>query len=130
MDLDRSVYVHMRFGRKDGEHPLLQQCITIFLIMHPAQVLLEVIQPGPSLVRPWAIFPEAKVHHLRTTLRFFVVDTFLVASQVVDGAKALFARTVGLITLEELSMACLVFPGRVSRVAAWAVEVYENIPLI
>jgi len=83
--------------------------------VHPVQVLFEVIQSGPLLIRPRAAFPEAEVHHLRATLGLFVVHTFLVASQVVDGTKALFTGTVRFITLEKLSMACLVFPGQVRK---------------
>lgn len=72
-------------------------------------MLLEIIQARPPLIRTWAVLAKAEIHHLGSTLRFFVVHTFLMTSQVVDRAEPLSARTIGLVTFEELSMACLMF---------------------
>ena len=77
--------------------------------MHPTQVLLEVVQSRPSLVRARAILPETEIGHLRATLGLFIMNALLVARKVVDSAEAFFARTVRLLTFEELSMPGLMF---------------------
>lgn len=76
-------------------------------------MLLEVIQAGPFLVRPWAILAKTQIHHLRTAFRLLVMDTFFMASQVVDGAETLLASAVGLVAFEEFPVACLVFSVKV-----------------
>jgi hypothetical protein len=78
--------------------------------MHPSKMLLEVVQSGPLLARPRTIHPKAEIHHLRPTFRLFIVNAFLMAGQIVDRTEAFLARTVWLITLEQLAMSGLVFP--------------------
>lgn len=79
-------------------------------MMHPTQMLLEVIQSRPLLVWPWAILPKAEIHHLRPAFRLFIVNAFLMARQIVDRTEAFLARAIRLIALEQLSVSCLVFP--------------------
>lgn len=73
-------------------------------------MLLEIVQSGPLLAGPRAILPKAEIHHLRPTLGLFIVNTFLVAGQVVDRAEAFLARAIGLVAFEQLTMSGLVFP--------------------
>jgi len=63
-------------------------------------MLLEVVQSRPVLVGTGTILSEAEVHHFRTTFRFFIMNAFLVTSEVVDCSKPFFARTVRFVTFE------------------------------
>lgn len=78
--------------------------------MHPAKMLLEIIQTRPLLLGARAVPPKTHIHHLGTALRFLLMDAFLVACQVIDGSESFFAWTVWLVAFEELAMACFVFP--------------------
>jgi hypothetical protein len=80
-------------------------------------MLLEVIQTRPSLVGAGAVLSEAEIHHLGTSLGFFIMNAFLVAGEVVDGAEALFPGTVRLVAFEGLPVACFVFPAQVLALA-------------
>lgn len=92
-------------------------------------MLLEVIQAGPFLVRPWAILAKTQIHHLRTAFRLLVMDTFLMASQVVDGAEALLASTVGLVAFEEFLVACIMFSVKAVSTCPM-VGVQTGLPLV
>lgn len=70
-------------------------------------MLFEVVQTRPFLVWAWAVLAKAQVHHLRTAFWLLVVNTLLVAGQVIDRAESLFTRAVGFITFEQLSVASL-----------------------
>jgi hypothetical protein len=82
--------------------------------MHSVQMLLEVIQAWPPLVWTRAVCTETHVHHLGTALRFLVVDTLLMTSEVIDSSKPCFARAIRLVAYEKLAMTGLVFPANVS----------------
>jgi hypothetical protein len=90
---------------------LLEEGICILSMMHATQMLLEVVQSGPSLVGPWAILPKTQIHHLRSAFGLFIVNAFLVAGQVVDRTEAFLAWAVRLVTLEQFTVSGLVFPG-------------------
>jgi hypothetical protein len=83
-------------------------------MVHSVQVLLEVVQAWPSLVRTGAVCPEAHIHHLGPAFWFLVMDTLLMASEVIDSSEAFFTWAVWLIAFEELSVTGLVFPAKVS----------------
>lgn len=72
-------------------------------------MLLKVVQSGPSLARSRAVLPKAEIHHLRSALGLFIVNTFLVAGQIVDRAEAFLPGAVGLITLEQFTMTSFMF---------------------
>jgi hypothetical protein len=74
-------------------------------------MLFEVIQPRPALVRAGTVLAKAEVHHLRPSLGFFIMNAFLVAGKVVDGAEALFSGTVWLVTFEGFPVTSFVFPA-------------------
>lgn len=97
-------------SERKGGSLLLEEQLGVFPCVHPTQMLLEVIQARPPLARTRAVLSEAKVHHLGPPLRFLIVNTLLVAGQVIDGTEALFPRTVRLVTFEELSMTGFVLP--------------------
>lgn len=79
---------------------LFEKCIGVFFMMHAAQMLLEVVQARPVFVGTGATLPKAEIFHLRASLGLLVVNAFLMAGEVVDSAKALFTRTVGLVTFK------------------------------
>lgn len=70
-------------------------------------MLLEIVQAGPFLVRTWAVLAKAQIHHLRSAFWLFIVNALLVTGQVIDRAESLFARAVGFVAFEELSVASL-----------------------
>lgn len=78
----------------------LQQRISIFLVVHAGQMLTEIVQTGPALIPSRAVFAEAQVEDLGTTLRLLLVNAFLMAGEVVDGPEAFFARAVRLVAFE------------------------------
>lgn len=83
-------------------------------MMHPVQVLLEVIEARPPLVRARAVCPETQVHHLGPTLGLFIVNAFLMTGKIVNGAKPVLPWAIRHVTFEELFVASLVFPSEIS----------------
>lgn len=83
-------------------------------MVHPVQVLLEVIQARPPLVRARAICPETHVQHLGPTLGLFIVNTFLMTGKIINGAKPVLPRAIWHVAFEELLVASLMFPVKVS----------------
>jgi uncharacterized membrane protein len=87
--------------------------------MHAIEMLLEIVQARPLLVRAWAVLAKAEIHHLWSAFRLLIVHALLVTGQVIDRAKSLFSRAVGLVTFEQFSMASLVFPSQ--RVSVYSI---------
>jgi hypothetical protein len=98
--------------------------------MHSVQMLLEVIQAWPPLVWTRAVCSKTHVHHLGTALRFLVVYTLLMTSEVIDSSEPFFARAIRLIAYEKLAMTGLVFPANVSLLQSPPTKKSKNIPLI
>lgn len=82
--------------------------------MHSVQVLLEVIQTRPPLVRARAVCPKTHVHHLGPTLGLLIVNAFFMTGQIINGAEAVLPRAIWNVTFEEFLVASLVFPVEVS----------------
>jgi hypothetical protein len=82
--------------------------------MHSVQMLLEIIQAWPPLVRTWAVCPETHIHHLRPAFGFLAMNAFLMASEVIDSPEPFFAWAIWLVAFEELAVTGLVFPAKVS----------------
>ena len=97
--------------------------------MHPMQMLLEVIQSGPPLGWTRAVDPETHVHHLRSSLRLFVVYTFLMTSEVVDSPKPFFAGAVRFVAFEQFPMTSLMFSEHVNHLKE-SLENISSLPLI
>lgn len=94
-------------GWKVRKDLLLEKCIRILAVMHPAEMLFEIVLSRPHLVGPGAVLSKAKVHHLGPALGFLVVNALLVAGQVVNGSKPFLARTVRFVAFEQLAMPSL-----------------------
>lgn len=77
--------------------------------MHPVQVLFEIIETRPSLVRTRAVCPKTHVHHLGPTLGLFIVDAFLMTGKIINGAEPVLPRAIWDVTFELLLVASLVF---------------------
>ena len=85
-------------------------------------MLAKIIQSGPLLVPPWAVLPKAHVEDFRSALRLLLMNTFLMACEVVDGTEPFFAGAVGLITFKQFSVSRFVFSARVSFPARFRSE--------
>lgn len=83
-------------------------------MMHPVQVLLEIIETRPPLVRARAVCPETHVHHFGPTLGLFIMNAFLMTSKIINGAKPVLPRAIWDVTFELLLVASLVFSVEVS----------------
>lgn len=83
-------------------------------MVHPVQVLFEVIETRPPLGRSRAVCPKTHVHHLGSTLGLFIVNAFLMTGKIIDGAKTVLARAIWHVAFEQLLVASLVFPVEVS----------------
>ena len=79
-------------------------------MMHPSQMLTEIVQTGPALISSRAVFAETQVQDLGAAFRLLLVNTFLMAGEVVDGSEAFFAGTVGFIAFEGFLVSGFVFP--------------------
>lgn len=77
--------------------------------MHPAKMLFKVIQSGPLLAGPRTTLPKAEIHHLWPALGLFIMNAFLMASEIVDRTKPLLPRTIRLVAFEQLPMSGFVF---------------------
>ena len=78
-------------------------------MMHAVQVLLEVIQARPLLVRARTVCPEAHVHHLGPSLGLFIVNTFFMTGKIINCAKSVFPRAIWDVAFEKLFVASLMF---------------------
>lgn len=96
---------------------LFQECLSILFMMHPVQVLLEIIETRPPLVRARAGCPETHVHHLGPPLGLFIVNAFLMTSKIINGAEPVLPRAIWDVTFELLLVASLVFSVKVSFLA-------------
>lgn len=83
-------------------------------MVHPVQVLLEVIETRPHLVRARAVCPETHVRHLGPTFGLFIVNAFLMTSKIINGAKTVLPRTIWHVTFELFLVASLMFSVEVS----------------
>ena len=100
-------------------------------MMHAVQVLLEVIQARPPLVRAWAVCPETHVHHLGPTLGLFIVNAFFMTGKIVNGAESVLPWTVGHVAFKEFLVASLVFPEKVnSLLSQCSNDNYKDIPFV
>jgi hypothetical protein len=63
----------------------------------------EVIQAWPPLFWTRAVCTETHVHHLGTALRFLVVDTLLMTSEVIDSSEPFVARAIRLVAYKKLA---------------------------
>lgn len=82
--------------------------------MHPVQVLLEVIETRPPLVRTRAVCSETHVCHLGPTLGLFIVNAFLMTSKIINGAEPVLPRAIWHVTFELFLMASLMFSMEVN----------------
>jgi hypothetical protein len=83
-------------------------------MMHSVQVLLEVIETRPPLVRARAVCPETHVHHLGPTFGLFIVNTFFMTSKIINGAETVLPRAIWHVTFELFLVASLMFSAEVS----------------
>jgi hypothetical protein len=72
---------------------LLDQYFSVLVLVHPLQMLLEIIKSWPLLVMLWATIPETLV--LLTMAMFWLdlVNTLLMSLEIVDGCEALRSCT-------------------------------------
>jgi len=72
---------------------LLNQYFGALVLVHPLQMLLEIIKSRPLLVMLWATIPKTLV--LLTMAMFWldIVNTLLMSLEIVDGCEALCSRT-------------------------------------
>lgn len=93
---------------------LFQEYVPILFMMQAVQVLLEVIQARPPLVRARTVCPKTHVHHLGPTLGLFIVNAFFMTGKIINGAKSVLPRAIWDVAFEELLVASLVFPMAVN----------------
>ena len=99
--------------------------------MHPVQVLLEIIETWPPLVRTRAVCPKTHVHHLGPTLGLFIVNAFFMTGKIVNGAESVLPWAVGHVAFEEFLVASLVFPVEVnSLLSQYPNDNYKDIPFV
>jgi hypothetical protein len=100
-------------------------------MMHAVQVLFEIIQARPPLVRARAVCPETHVHHLGPTLGLFIVNAFLMTGKIVNGAKSVLPWAVGHVAFEKFLVASLVFPMEVNfLLSQCSSHNYKDVPFV
>lgn len=80
--------------------------------MHSLQMLLEVIEPWPDLLRLGASLSEALVFPALAMFWLELVNTLSMSLEVIDGREALCSRTARFLTHMLLFVPSCMFPAK------------------
>jgi hypothetical protein len=79
----------MMFTSFASSNSLRDQRLSVLVLVHPFQMLLEIIKSRPLLITLWAALPETLVLPAMAMFWLDLVNTLLMSLEIVDGCEAL-----------------------------------------